>query len=169
MRGRSDLRRRFIMVAILGACPVGLGAVEPPATGNPLQLLPDHATASVENLEAETAWYERVLGFREVGRNGGADFQVVHLLLGDYRIDLAWQKGSTRPRLPGYLSQGWMHVVFRSPMVDSVYQRLQERGTDARADRNDKGELLRVVLHDPEGNEIEVVSSQRAALMNGHP
>lgn len=137
-----------------------------PSADNPLRLYPDHATASVANLDQEIAWYERTLGFQEIGRGGDSDFQVVHLLLGDYRIDLAWQKDSSRTPLASYQAQGWMHVVFRTPDVDADYQRLVALGTDARADRSGEGTIGRIVLHDPEGNELEIVSSQSAAAFN---
>ena len=153
-----------MLLAICAVCTtVAAGDPSPTIADNPLQLLPDHATASVADMDKEVAWYERVLGFHEVGRNGTADFQVSHLLLGDYRIDLAWQKGSSRAPLDGYQRQGWMHVVFRSPKIEAVYQQLSSAGTDVRKDSNDKGEIRRIIVHDAEGNELEVVSSDFAA------
>ena len=133
-----------LLLALSVACATAIAADLPAAVAdNPLQLLPDHATASVADLDKEVAWYEKVLGFHEVGRGGTADFQVSHLLLGDYRIDLAWQKGSSRGALESYQRQGWMHVVFRSPNIEAVYQQLASAGTDVRKDSNDKGQIGR--------------------------
>src|ERR1700722_1571198 len=73
------------------------GAAPDPADINPMQLQADHVTASVADLDKEEAWYQRVFGFREIVRHKrGPDFEVRHLSLGVYHIDLAWQKGSVR-------------------------------------------------------------------------
>ncbi len=139
-----------------------------PADINPMQLEPDHVTASVADLDKEEAWYIRVFGFREIVRHKrGPDFEVAHLSLNVYHIDLAWQKGSVRQKETRYFRQGWEHVVFTTPILESAYERLVTMGTDAHADRNGKGKIWRVFVHDPEGNEIEIVASDgetRAAL-----
>lgn len=139
-----------------------------PVDINPMQLEPDHVTASVADLDKEEAWYIRVFGFREVVRHKrGPDFEVAHLSLNVYHIDLAWQKGSVRQKETRYFRQGWQHVVFTTPILESAYDRLVKMGTDAQAERNGKGQIWRVYVHDPEGNEIELVASDgetRAAL-----
>jgi catechol 2,3-dioxygenase-like lactoylglutathione lyase family enzyme len=144
------------------------GRAPDPEDINPMQLEPDHVTASVADLDKEEAWYIRVFGFREVVRHKrGPDFEVAHLSLNVYHIDLAWQKGSVRQKETRYFRQGWQHVVFTTPILESAYDRLVKMGTDAQADRNGKGDIWRVYVHDPEGNEIEIVASDgetRAAL-----
>jgi catechol 2,3-dioxygenase-like lactoylglutathione lyase family enzyme len=128
---------------------------------NPLKLVPDHATASVADLDKESAWYGRVLGFREVSRFQGPDFEVRHLGIPGYRIDLAWQKGSSRNHAAkSYQQQGWLHVVFRTDTLEADYRRLMELGTDVRADKNSESRVSRLILHDPEGNELEIVPTQ---------
>jgi catechol 2,3-dioxygenase-like lactoylglutathione lyase family enzyme len=147
---------RFALVLAAGS----LGFVAHAAESNPLQLSPDHATASVADMEKEAAWYESVFGFQEVSRSSNsADFLVRHLRLGDYRIDLVWQKGSSRPAQPGSLRQGWFHVVFRTPAIADDFQRLVDLHTDVKADRNAQRAPTRLILHDPEGNELEIVPS----------
>lgn len=133
---------------------------------NPLQLSPDHATASVADLDKESLWYQQVLGFVETKRfRGGDEFEVRNLSLGGYRIDLVRHKGSSRPQgVEGYFKQGWMHVVFRSPAIDADYQRLIELGTDVKADRTPESLIARLVLHDPEGNELEIVPTVDPSL-----
>src|SRR5437016_13077933 len=65
----------------------------PPVTG----LVPDHATLSVENLEREAEWYERVLGFKVFSRSdANPDFRNWHLVIPGYRIDMVKWKGSHR-------------------------------------------------------------------------
>jgi catechol 2,3-dioxygenase-like lactoylglutathione lyase family enzyme len=126
---------------------------------NPLQLYPDHATASVADLGTESEWYQRVLGFHEIARmHPGPDFEVFHMAIPGYRIDLVRQKGSTRRHVAtGYFAQGWLHVVFKTPMIDADYKRLVDLGTDVKADRNPQAAISRLVFHDPEGNELEIV------------
>jgi len=151
-----SMTKVYLMAFALLGSELGLSAqgVDP----NPLQLTPHHATASVANLDKECAWYEQIFGFQEVSRsNNSPDFQVRHLALGDYRIDLVWQKGSSRPPQVGSLRQGWFHVVFKTPIIDAAFQRLQSMGTDVKADRNPQHAITRLVLHDAEGNELEIV------------
>jgi|SRR5579864_8070968 len=127
---------------------------------NPLQLSPQHATASVADLDKESAWYERVLGFKEIQRfKNGTDSELRQMGIPGYRIDLIWQKGSVRPS-PGTIApnQGWLHVVFKTPILDSVYKRLLDAGTDVKAIRNGQSSAIsRLMLHDPEANEIEIL------------
>ena len=126
-----------------------------------MELRPDHVTASVANLDKEESWYERVFGFREnVRHKRGPDFEVRHLSLGAYHIDFAWQKGSVRQKEKDYFRQGWEHVVFTTPAIDAAYKRLVKLGTDVRAERNYKGFIWRIFVHDPEGNQLEIVASQ---------
>jgi catechol 2,3-dioxygenase-like lactoylglutathione lyase family enzyme len=126
---------------------------------NPLQLTPHHATASVADLEKESAWYEHVLGFREAERfKMGTDFEIRHMTIPGFRIDLACRKGSVRRRIvPGDLEQGWFHIVFKTPSIDTAYKFLVAKETDVKADRNDQSAITRLIVHDPEGNEIELI------------
>ena len=129
---------------------------------NPLQLLPNHATASVADLEKESEWYRRVLGFHEIRRvRGNPDFEVLQMGIPGYRIDLVWQKGSSRAhQARGSFQQGWLHVVFETPVIDAAFERLRDLGTDVKADRNAQAMITRLVFHDPEGNELEIVPRQ---------
>ena len=129
------------------------------ADSNPMGLLPNHATASVADLEKESEWYRRVLGFHQVRRvHASPDFEVLQMGIPGYRIDLVWQKGSSRPHeAQGSFQQGWLHVVFETPAIDAAYKRLVDLGTDVKADRNTQAAITRLVFHDPEGNELEIV------------
>jgi len=116
---------RAIAIALPLVLLPALRASAADAESNPLRLSPDHATASVADLDKESQW---------------------------------WQKGSSRPRdVDGYFKQGWMHVVFRTSTIDADYQRLVELGTDVKADRTPQSTTARLVFHDPEGNELEIV------------
>lgn len=132
---------------------------------NPLQLQPQHATAVVADLSGEVAWYEHVLGFRKgLGFLSDPDFKLQQMVIPGYRVDLVWQKGSTRPRRrPEYFQQGWMHVDFMTPILESVLRRLQAEHVAVTVIRDHQSTLRRLVLHDPEGNEIEIlpISHQR--------
>jgi catechol 2,3-dioxygenase-like lactoylglutathione lyase family enzyme len=125
---------------------------------SPLQLTPDHATLSVADLEKEVAWYGRVLGFKVAERfKMGDDAQVCHMTISGYRIDLSWRKGSVRHRvLDGDMEQGWMHIVFKTPNIDAAYNQLVAQQADVKEYKNKDSTINRLIIHDPEGNEIEI-------------
>lgn len=131
-----------------------------PLTG----LVPHHVTISVGNLDRVSEWYVRVLGFKPAPSSGtNPDFLNQHLTIPGYRIDLIKFKGSTRlaPAEPLYLRQGWIHIAFSVPDLPAALKQLQALNTDVRADNKDaKGVPTRLVVHDPEGNEIELFSRE---------
>lgn len=128
----------------------------PPLTG----LVPDHATISVENLDRVAEWYERVLGFKVVHRfDTDPGFVLEQLNIPGYRIDLVKYKGSARPAPvdPVFLQQGWVHVVFNVQDLSAALKQLQDLNVNLTANKDSDGMPTRLVLHDPEGNEVEVV------------
>jgi catechol 2,3-dioxygenase-like lactoylglutathione lyase family enzyme len=128
----------------------------PPVTG----LVPDHATLSVENLDMEASWYERVLGFKVVRKmDSNPDFINQQMAIPGYRIDLIKYKGSKRPAPvnPLYLQQGWIHVVFHVDSVATALSQLQALHVQPKSiGKNDQGNPISILLRDPENNEIEV-------------
>jgi catechol 2,3-dioxygenase-like lactoylglutathione lyase family enzyme len=156
---------RHFLVAIVASglliagLPVWAQSIAPKAGGNPMRLAADHATASVEDCDKESEWYQLVFGMQLVSRNKMSDaFEVLQLGIPGFRIDLVKQKASSRQhQTTGYFTQGWLHVVFRTPAIDAAYKHLQELGTDVTANRDAQGVIYRLVVHDPEGNELEVV------------
>jgi catechol 2,3-dioxygenase-like lactoylglutathione lyase family enzyme len=129
-----------------------------PLTG----LAPHHVTISVENLDREADWYVNVLGFKAEPRNGSnPNFLYQHVIIPGYRVDLIQYKGSSRPASvnPLYLRQGWIHIAFSVADLAAAFKELQALNTDVRADNKDaKGVPTRLVVHDPEGNEMELFS-----------
>jgi catechol 2,3-dioxygenase-like lactoylglutathione lyase family enzyme len=127
-----------------------------PITG----LVPDHATLSVENLDVEAAWYERVLGFKVLRKmNSNPGFINQQMAIPGYRIDLIKYKGSKRPARvdPPYLQQGWIHVVFHVNSVATALRQLQMLHVQPRSvGKDDQGNPIQILLRDPENNEIEV-------------
>ncbi len=128
----------------------------PPVTG----LVPDHATLSVENLEAEASWYERVLGFKVFRKmDSNPDFINQQMAIPGYRIDLIKYKGSKRPPRvdPLYVQQGWIHVVFHVDNVATVLSQLQVLHVQPKSiGKDDQGNPISIMLRDPENNEIEI-------------
>jgi catechol 2,3-dioxygenase-like lactoylglutathione lyase family enzyme len=123
---------------------------------NPLHLSFHHVTASVNDLETEAAWYERVLGFKRSALLGDTDdFRMYQMTMPGYRIDLVQQKGSVRQRAQGASGQGWLHIVFQSSDLSTAYKYLQSRGTDVQA-KKEGGAVVHLTLHDPEENEIGI-------------
>jgi catechol 2,3-dioxygenase-like lactoylglutathione lyase family enzyme len=127
--------------------------------GNPLNLSPDHATLSVNDLEREKDWCVNVLGFHESAKmNSDPDDRAYHVSIPGYRLDLIWKRGSSRSsRQSGLLEQGWVHVVFRTSDLEDAYKRLARLKANMTPFKDEKGRLSRIVLHDPEGNEFEIV------------
>ena len=135
-----------------------LGAIAQAVEPNPLGLTPDHATISVADLAKERDWYVRVLGFKEMNHiERGSDFAISQMTIPGYRIDLVWQRGSSRSkRASGDFEQGWRHIVFRTPIVDQAYKLLVAQQTDVKAERDSASAITRLLVHDPEGNEFEI-------------
>ena len=163
--GKSKMPRRrfrtllaeFIAGVSLGAVALGSASAQ---TARPLTgLAPEHVTISVEDIDREAEWYVRVLGFTLTPpTDTNPDFRVHHLTMPGYRVDLVKYKGSSRsqPSHPLYLQQGWIHVAFSVPDLGAAMSQLKALNTDVTSDNNDaKGNPTRLVVHDPEGNELE--------------
>ena len=122
---------------------------------NPLHLSPHHATLSVADMDAESLWYQRVLGFHETTRTQrGPNRLVCHLLVPGYRLDLITENGSTRHGGPDGLEQGWFNIVFQTPSLEAAYKYLAAQGINPRVDRDAHSAMEHLTFHDPEGNEI---------------
>lgn len=124
----------------------------------------DHMTISVKNLDGESEWYEKVLGFNLARRSDtNPDFRTMQLRIPGFRIDLIQYKGSTRPDpvQPLYMHQGWIHLAFNVPDLSAALIALRALNTDVKVDNKDaNGAPTRLVVHDPEGNEIEIFGRQ---------
>jgi catechol 2,3-dioxygenase-like lactoylglutathione lyase family enzyme len=131
---------------------------------NPMEIIPSHATLSVSNLDTEVEWYERVMGFKVTSRaKRGDDFEVVETSIPGYRIDMSWRKGSVRHHVLDFdTDQGWMHIVFQSPALEADYNRLVALKADVKANKNKDGTIGRLIIHDPEGTEIEIQRPDQA-------
>ena len=127
------------------------------AEPNPLKLTPHHATISVADLDKESRWYASVLGFEKSNSFDNPDIKGCWMVIPGYRVDLIQQKGSSRKDTQiGLLRQGWLHVVFQTPMIEEALKRLQAAGADVKAFKSDDDHLQRLILHDPDGNEVEL-------------
>jgi len=165
VRAATSARTALTVGALALICRPGIGRSPDLSDLNPMQLQADYVTISVAHLASEVAWYDSVLGFREEGRHETTERAATRLSTGGaYDLELVWRKGSKRPRETGYLRQGWMHVVFTTPAIDAAYQRLRKLGTRVYAGYNSQGRIWRIYLHDPEGNEIEIVARSGETL-----
>ncbi len=152
------MKRATLAVLAAPAIAALAGPAAHAADPNPLRLTPDHATASVADLDKESRWYEQVLGFQEVNRfQNPSGYTVLQMTIPGYRIDLVSAKGSVgRSQGPGALNQGWLHVVFRTPAMDAAYARLMAERVEVKVLRDAKAKITRLTFLDPEGNEIEI-------------
>ncbi len=180
------MRNRFsthlqIVCALAIVLPAGTGALCQNATGDVpsgatarsvLELQPHHMTISVANLRLERDWYIEKLGFTfaPMGPPPGTNQAppppnpnmqgAAQLKISGYRIDLIQYAGSQRAKIPSprYLEQGWVHIAFSVANLDKALSFLQAAGTDVTGNRDSNGTLQGLLLHDPEGNEIELFS-----------
>ena len=153
------------LVAGILVCCTALAHTGVAQTGNtqpgPLTgLAPDHATISVENVDRVAEWYEKILGFKVANRfDTDPGFLLEQLSIPGYRIDLAKYKGSARPAAPNpvFMQQGWVHVVFNVQDLPAALKQLQALNVTLTSNKDQDGALSRIVMHDPEGNEVELV------------
>ena len=153
-------------VALVLGLLVGPGIAQTNITQNvPITgIVMDHVTLSVESLDHESDWYERVMGFKVTKRSSpSADMLTRQLRVPGFRIDLIQYKGSTRPAtvVPPYLRQGWVHIAFSVPDLEDALKQLRALEPDVTiGSRDGAGVPTRLVVHDPEGNEIELFGRQ---------
>jgi len=131
------------------------------AQSTPLPLKPDHATAAVVDLDRAVRWYEGMLGFKVVNRGdrpNGARF--ADLTIPGFGIGLVQNAGTGTPTINGSRS-GWIHIVFSVPDPAQAFATLKSRGADVATRGNPApAQITTFLLHDSEGNEIEIVQGQ---------
>jgi len=130
---------------------------------NPLQLRPDHATAAVADLDRAVRWYQDTLGFTVLNRGerpNGSRF--ADLGIPGYGIGLVQNPG-TPPATTGARS-GWVHIVFSVPDPARAFATLKSHGADVTTRGNTApAQITTFLLHDSEGNEIEIVQEQNGS------
>src|SRR4030095_1028420 len=127
------------------------------STQNPLQLRPDHATAAGTDLARAVRWDQDMLGFRILNRGArpnGSRF--ADLEIPGYGIGLVQNPGAP-PSTTAALS-GWVHIVCSVPDPARAVATLKSRGADVTTRGNPApAQITTFLLHDSEGNEIEIV------------
>ena len=120
-------------------------------------------------MDAERDWYIRVFGATVLRSVHNLQSDMTMIQMPGYRIDLLrphdMNKATTTQ--PQGLHLGWTHVDFSLPPeeIESAYAVLKSRGTDVKpskmasaANAAHPGQMWLIGLHDPEGNEIEIVA-----------
>src|SRR5262245_1270959 len=116
------------------------------STENPLQVRPDHATASVADIDRAIRWYQGMLGFQVMNRGDRPDPEIP----GD-AVRLV-QKPGAPPSTTGARS-GWVHIVFSVPDPARAFATLKSRGADVTTRGNPTpAQITTFLLHDSEGN-----------------
>jgi catechol 2,3-dioxygenase-like lactoylglutathione lyase family enzyme len=125
-------------------------------TENPFKLVSHHISLSVADLEKEQAFYVNVMGFKPGSVRKDANGETRQVTIPGYAINLTKSNGSERhPRNEGNLEQGWFHIVLTTPMLDEVQKSLNAQGVKTKPAMVN-GALSRLLVFDPEGNEIEL-------------
>ncbi len=130
-----------------------------------LEFSPFMVAISVNDIEAETAFYTRVLDFvveKDASMRDGA-VQFRWLTNGTQRIELVKAAGSTagtpHPAPPAHAGvRGFTHVTLQTDDIAAVRAELATRGATIAMEPTDVAALgIRVMyLTDPEGNAVEV-------------
>lgn len=154
MRQPSPHRNHWAALLFFAAfCPPAAAQ----STPNPLQLRPHHATAAVADLDRAVRWYQDMLGVRVVNRGerpNGSRF--ADLEIPGYGIGLVQNPGA--PPSTTAARSGWIHIVFSVPNPAGAFATLKSRGADVTTRGNPApSEITTFLLHDSEGNEIEIV------------
>lgn len=118
---------------------------------------------SVADLEAETAFFEK-LGFKvELDTTFGPQIPVRWLVSGNERIELLKiansQPGPAKPRPPGHAAiQGLAQVTLSTTDIEATKAALAAKGLTPVLDITEVGPLgIKVMYYqDPEGNAIEI-------------
>ena len=132
---------------------------------NPLGLQPHHITASVQDLDRAIWWYQDMLGFRLVERgsrmNGAMQF--AELTLPGFGVALV-KNASASPPAAATDNAGphWIHMVFSAPDPGKTYALLKARGAVVATRDAAGGPIHSFLLHDSEGNELEIVAAEAA-------
>ena len=128
-----------------------------------LSLQMNHASISVADIEKEANWYITTLGYSFAPGQGiakmGGKMQGTRLVIPGFQLDLIQYAGSQRPPKPEpiFMQQGYFHLAMTVSDIDAAYNFLQAAGVEMQANRNRQtNKVSGIVLHDPEGNEIEL-------------
>jgi catechol 2,3-dioxygenase-like lactoylglutathione lyase family enzyme len=129
-----------------------------PAEGNALGLFVDHVTIGVADLDKEADWYERALGVKATPVAHRPNYDLRQIFIPGFRIDLLWQKGSTRAGTEPMDNdkQGLIRVGFGAHDTEAAYKRLVAQGVKAQVTRTQQGEISSLHFNDPEGNGVEI-------------
>jgi catechol 2,3-dioxygenase-like lactoylglutathione lyase family enzyme len=162
-------------LAITALAAMAIGAAAPAAAQGPevaaaLEFNHFMVAISVDDIEAETAWFVDNLGFTvardAVLRDGAVHFR--WLTNGNERIELVRTAGSqaapVRPAPPGHAAiRGIAHVTLETPDIEATRAALAAKGITPALDITEVAPLGIKVLYllDPEGNAIEI--AQRVA------
>lgn len=146
------------MSLLLGVAPFQLLFAQDAGDENPLQLKAHHASLSVDDLDRAQDFYQNVLGFKPGNVRKGANGETRQVVIPGFAINLTRRNGSVRnTKAEGSLEQGWIHIVLETPILDEVRARLDEQNVPTRPALNGDGELSRLLVFDPEGNQIELI------------
>jgi len=133
------------------------------APAGALQLTVHHITAAVVDMDRAVKWYRDVLGLRvdQRGSRMEGKMQFAELSVPGFGVALIQlPPGTAQPRGAGELTPSWVHIVFTVPDVKSAFALLRGRGADVHT-RDQSPVTDSFLLHDSEGNEIEILQAAR--------
>jgi catechol 2,3-dioxygenase-like lactoylglutathione lyase family enzyme len=126
---------------------------------NPLKLKAHHITASVFDLDRSILWYQNTLGFSLSERGSHGPIQFAVLSIPGFDVALVKTADIEGSAPPAYgTAPSWIHMVFSVPNPDLAFKLLKSRGANPTSrDGSTGGPIKSFLIHDSEGNEIEIV------------
>ena len=106
-------------------------------------------------------WYQAVLGFKLMERGNHGAVQFAELAIPGFGVALVKSPESVpaAQTSAGQAAPSWIHIVFSVADPDRTFQQLKNRGIDVTTrDRPINGPVTSFLLHDSEGNEIEILA-----------
>jgi len=116
---------------------------------------------SVANIDRAIRWYEDMLGFKVVNRGDRRNgMRFADLSIPGFGVGLV-QNTAASPASASSGRSGWVHIVFSVPDPARAFATLKSRGADVATRGNSApAQVTSFLLHDSEGNEIEIVQEQ---------
>ena len=128
----------------------------------------DHVALSVPDIGESIAWYQKMLGFKEVRRGGQPNgMQTALIQRGDIRIELFQLPGaaplpeSRRNPSEDFRTHGLKHFAFQVKDIRAVLSKLDAKGVKVAFELRDNPGTAFAFISDNAGNAIELIEHKR--------
>src|SRR5262249_42428467 len=148
----------------LFSCPEAVDTAVAQSSNVDFDITLDHVALSVPDIGESIAWYQRMLGFKEVRRGGQpSGMQTALIQRGDIRIELFQVPGaaplpeSRRNPSEDFRTHGLKHFAFQVKDIRAVLAQLQAKGVKVVFELRDNPGTAFAFVSDNAGNAIELI------------